>query len=57
MIESDSNSRPAVTKESNSIETRNTNKKEMLESYLTLISSTQYIYIISFNTIIEYYAY
>ena len=50
----DSNSRPAATKDSNSIETINTNKEEMLDYFMTCISSTRSGDIISPNTIIDF---
>ena len=56
-IELDSNIWPATTKESNSLETRNTNKKEMLDSFLTFMRYTRSSNIISPNTIIEYSTY
>ena len=47
----------AVIKEINIVDTRNTNKEEMLDSLLTFINSTRSKDIISPNTIIEFFTY
>ena len=56
-IELYSNSQLVATKEIYSVETRNTNKEEMLESFLTFANSNHSGKIISPNTIIEYSTY
>ena len=53
-IESDANSQPNATKDSNIVETKNNNKEEILDSFLNFIISTCSGDIIPPNTITKY---